>query len=177
MTNEVPENVVETLTRKTCVVVADGGRARFFTQTGEVNLNGSMRLREVEDMTNPEGLLRGSQLFSSTSGGRNRAPNGGYYGTDDHRAGHLLELERRFARSVADAIKNFIRREAPHKLVLAAAPTLLGLLRRHLPAVIPAKVRVIELAEDLSRHTPSNIQAVLVRRGALSNAQPEAQPG
>src|SRR5688572_2651286 len=89
----VPEKVVETLARKTCVVVADGGRARFFTQTGEVNLNGSMRLLELEDLANPGGLLHGHELFSSPRGGRNRGPSGASFDTDDHRQGHMLEIE------------------------------------------------------------------------------------
>lgn len=165
--------------RKICVVVADGGRARFFTlerEDGGAGQNGPARLREHEDFINPEFKIAGRELFRDVEGGRNRAPSGGSYRTDDHRERHRVEIERRFARLLADRVSSLLERENGWKLVLAAEPSFLGLLRPALRETLPEDVRVVELAENLSRFPAGRIQSELVAHGALPNLAAPSPP-
>lgn len=155
----------------TCIVVADGARARFFiTQTAAEGRPGSsLRLTELEALTNPEGELTGNQTYANIRSGSNRAPGGRAFEYDDHRARHHEEVERRFARQVAASTLEFVRRQHADNVVLAVEPHMLGLLREQLGHSLPSELKLVEFAEDLTWHTPEHIQAALERRGAWSS--------
>jgi protein required for attachment to host cells len=153
---------------KTCIVVADRARARVFLEEKPAEHRPSgkpPRLKEVEDLINPEGALTGEELFANTRSGTNRAPKGAQYEYDDHRERHRQEIERRFANRIVEAIAAFVRRERIEKLVLVADPRMLGILRKSSIGALPSGMDVVELAEDLSWHTPMRIQQALARHG------------
>ena len=156
---------------KTCVIVADRARARLFvTVTPAERFVGTalVELQELEDLTDPEGELTGRELFSSSRSGTNRSPHGANFEYDDHREGHREETERRFAKRVALATKQLLIRESASRLVLVVEPHMLGILRQELGDRLPGVASRLELAEDLSWHTPQRILETLERRGALS---------
>jgi protein required for attachment to host cells len=161
----------------TCIVVADGARARFFMLETVEHRPERQRLREVDALTNPEGEETGRELFSNTRSGTNRAPGGEAHEYDDHRERHRQELERRFARHLAESIRDFASSRVAAKVVIAAEPHLLGALRGPLAKTFPSATPLVELAEDLSWHTPERILSVLVRHGALQAARVDREPG
>lgn len=154
---------------RTCVVVADRARARFFMVEPAPEhrpASDPPKLREFETLTDAEGQMKGNEIFSNTRSGGTRAParNHEY---DDHRQGHLREVERQFAKRVTETIGVVVRDRAPEKLVIAADPRMLGLLRTAMTRNLTNGTEVVELPEDLSGHTPERIQSALARRGAL----------
>lgn len=151
---------------KTCVVVADRARARLFVteKQPEHRPQTSFRLAELEALANPEGELTGAELFSDIRSGSNRTPAGARFAYDDHRERHRHELERRFARHIAASLVEFVQRTQASRVVLAADPHMLGLLRRQLSNRLPG-VTMTELAEDLSWHSLEHIQSALNRHG------------
>jgi protein required for attachment to host cells len=155
---------------KTCIVVADRSRARLLTVVDSPERHGASpgaELQELEALTDPEGEQTGTQLFSSTRSGTNRSPHGAQFEYDDHRERHRDELERRFAKRIAQALASWLARESPQKLILAVEPRLLGLLRHAMNGELEASLQVTEVAKDLSKHTPRHIRDALVRCGAL----------
>ena len=162
---------------RTCVVVADRARARMFVMDSVPRHEPAKeveKLREVEVLTDPEGSMKGKEMFSDPRSGGDRGPGGAHaHGYDDHRDSHRDEVERRFAKRIADSIAEFTRARSAEKLVLSADPRLLGLLRKSMHG-LPSGTELIELPEDLSNQSPERIQATLTRRGALKNGNGKA---
>ena len=155
-----------------CIVVADGSRARLFTADFQAGAS-SASLKEREDLVSPERGLMGREIFANIKSGRNReARNAQAHGYDDHRIRHREEVERRFAKQIASATANIVKKHASDWLVIVAEPRLLGLLRKPLDAKLPAGLPRIELREDLSWHALPQIRRVLEHRGVLPASQP-----
>lgn len=158
---------------KTCILVADRARARFFVLEGplEHRPGDAPRLLELETLVDPEGELTGQETFADSRSGTNHAGSGASYEYDEHREGHRREVERRFAKRVAAAASVFARDHDAQKLVLAAEPRMLGVLRHVLATSLPRDMTLVELARDLSWHTPEHIRSTLVQDGALAADQ------
>jgi Protein required for attachment to host cells len=153
------------------IVTADGGRARYITAevVDDPDIEGNPRLLEHDNVVNPTGVLPARERFRDRP---SRKPSGaGPHGagpvTDDHRARHELEDERRFAREVVDTLARFATDHGLTQLVLAAGPRSLGVLRANLDSVRARNVDLVELSLDLSTKSLPQIREVLVRRGLL----------
>lgn len=157
---------------KIAIVVADGARARFFTlQPPDVLApERSSELIEHSDLIHPEGDLPERELFSDREGRTHGSPHGSAHGSDDHRDQHRIELTRRFVRRMIDETRRFIAEQSIDRLVLAAEPRLLGVMRQELEQRPLRNVAVRDIAEDLSRRTPGDIQRILARHGLLPAA-------
>lgn len=156
---------------KTCIIVGDRARARLFVTAiapERAAGNAHVELREVEALTEPEGELKGGDVFANSRSGSNRSPHGAAFEYDDHRDAHREEVQRRFAKRVATAARQLLEREAASRLVLAVEPHMLGLLRQELPGPLPGVTSRVELARDFSWHTPQHILQALERSGALA---------
>jgi len=155
---------------RTCILVADRARARFFVlgSPPEHRPGDAAPLVELDTLVDPEGELTGKELFTDAHSGTNHASSGASYEYDDHRERHRREIERRFAKRVAQATADFARNHGAQKLVLAAEPQMLGMLRQVLPSALPKEVTLVELARDLSWHTPERIRSALSQHGALA---------
>jgi protein required for attachment to host cells len=150
-----------------CVVVADGARARLFSvQEGGIG-EGGPTLVEHAGLSNAEAEVAGKDLFSDEKSGRNDAPGGGgAHGYDDHRDRHRDENERRFARDIAAAAADALRREAAARLVLAADPRMMGHLREALSATA-VDMKVSEVQKDLTKFSVHEVQEHLAAAGVL----------
>jgi protein required for attachment to host cells len=156
---------------RTCVVVANRARARFFVVEANGEREGAApKLREIDELTDAEGALKGNDVFSDSRSGSNRAPGGAHSTYDDHRERHREEVERRFAKRIGLAIASFVRMRATEKLVLAADPHMLGLLRAAPSRNLPPDLELVEFADDLCRQKPEQIRAALARRGAFDQS-------
>ncbi|WP_297527343.1 host attachment protein [Thiohalobacter sp.] len=148
-----------------CVIVADNGRARFF-RLADVEfpeLESGPNLEEINDLVNPEREAAGDEIWSDIKSGRNRG-NGGApaHGYDDHRDQHEDEFDRRFARTIAAEAER-LANGSTRELVVVAQKRALGLLRNELAALGKRGVRIRELAKDLSKLSPIELQDHLAR--------------
>lgn len=156
------------------LLVADGARARFITlqPPDELTPDRGAQLVEHDDLVNPEGALPDRELFSDRAGRTHGSRSGSAHGSDDHRAGHRLELERRFARRVLEAAQRFVAERSLVRLVIAAEPHLLGVLRAELERHPLSGADTLDIAEDLSRRSLKDIAAALAHRGLIPAPQP-----
>lgn len=152
-----------------CVVTLDGTRARFFClEKSELPgvVAGPNLVEEPEALINTEGDMPGRELFSDTKTGRN-AEMGMAHGYDDHRDQHVDEIKRRFAKQVAAEALKLAGRHKPRTLVLAAEKQMLGFLRGALHVPPKAGFELKEIAKDLSRLSPQELQSHLAAEGVL----------
>ncbi|MDC0741133.1 host attachment protein [Polyangium mundeleinium] len=121
------EKRVQETERITFVLVADASRARLFRQGLEENAP----LELVEEFEHPESRAMARDLMADKPGRTfwKRGQSAPDYRTDPKD----VEAEK-FARSLADRLAALYDTQAFHKLVLAAPPKFLGLLRSMLAA-------------------------------------------
>lgn len=153
-----------------CVVVANGARARFFTlQNAKVpEIEGGPNLVEQgSDLVNPEKELPDRALWSSGYG-RGRTPGGvPAHGYADHREQHDEELDRRFARRVAEETVRLVQANSASHVVLVAQKRTLSHLRPALEPLLRANIDVREVGKDLSKLSPSELQEHLAKDNVL----------
>lgn len=160
-----------------CVVTVDGARARFFCvePVQQPALESGPRLVEDrEALINTELELSGRALWSDTKTGRNAA-NGMAHGYDDHRDQHTEEFKRRFAKQVADEAVQLAQLKGAKKLIVTAEKQMLGYLRNSLHISPKASFEVTELAKDLSRLSPQDLQEHLASEGLVPPRQRRAK--
>ncbi|MCP1673093.1 protein required for attachment to host cells [Natronocella acetinitrilica] len=159
-----------------CVVVAEGSRARFFTvEPAELpELESGPNLVERKSLTNPEHQAHDDEVFAETRAGRNRSNGGAAHGYDDHRAGHDAEMERRFARDIARELDEIARGNGTQRIVLCAEKRMLGYLRPPLQNTIASNIQLTEIAKDLAKLTPGQIQKKLAQEGHIPPCKPRA---
>jgi protein required for attachment to host cells len=152
--NEEGENIMDV----TCIVTANAGRARFFSQArpkarlDEINdmVNAAARLRTAETETDALGQRAASK--SRHSVGAPTQPSG--YEPNQSPAEHQTEI---FARNVADYLLHAHQEGRFNRLVLAASPEFLGMLRKQLDPKVLSTVALeinkdyTQLAEDKLR--------------------------
>ena len=156
-----------------CVVTVDGARARFFclepVQQPALE-SGPKLVEDREALINTELELSGRDLWSDNKTGRNAA-NGMAHGYDDHRDQHTEEFKRRFAKQVADEAVQHAQLKGAKKLILTAEKQMLGYLRNALHVSPKASFEVTELAKDLSRLSPQDLQEHLASEGLVPPRQ------
>ena len=148
------------------VVVADGSRARFFTlrEAEHPEIESSPNLIEINDLIQPEKELHNGELWAESRTSRSRGRNGGpAHGFDDHREQHNEELDRRFARSVAEEAARLALSQQTRNVILVAQKRMLGVLRTCMDPLVKAGVEVQELAKDLSKLNPLELHEHLAR--------------
>jgi protein required for attachment to host cells len=152
---------------RTCIIVADGARARFITLEVPLDpeLEGGARLREHRDLVNPIADIPERHQFSDRRGLAHASPRGAAHALDDHRDAHHAELERRYAQRLGEDARQFVAAERATRLLIVAEPRLLGELREHIDGTLSEKVEIVELGENLSRHPLNQIQEILALRG------------
>jgi len=153
-----------------CVVVADGARARFFTlePAGLPEMESGPNLIEQSALVNMEKEAKDRDLLSDTKSGRNRGSSGGgAHGYDDHRAQHGDEVERRFARLIADEAMHQLSSHCPSRVVLVAEKRMLGFLRAALDPVVRSGVSMEEVAKDLGKLSNLQVHEHLARDGLV----------
>lgn len=147
---------------RTCIAVVDASRARLFEHRRSVTAEGlEDELVELHDLVNPSRRLRPSELFSGPPG---TVRTGNLqFGVDDHRAEHVEQLDREFARDIVAAISSQLRERPAQRLILCASPRMLGILRTKLDVALP----IDEVDRDLVKLTPPQLRDRLVSYGLL----------
>ncbi|MDX2052418.1 MAG: host attachment protein [Polyangiaceae bacterium] len=150
-----------------CVVIADGARARFFAleSRGLPEIEGGPALYEAADLENPAkaGSSRDSAPPSDSRGHRGSPSSG----SSDHRGRHQAQMDRRFAKQVAQRAAELAYGRGAHTCIIVADPKTLGMLRPELRALGNQQVSFTELSKDLCRLSVHEIQSHLARLGQL----------
>ena len=146
----------------TCVVVADGARARFFLLQAAGGGAGRGKLIEQEQLENPE------HQHPETDSRRTDRNAGPMHPYGAQRERHRLEHERRFAAEVVRQAAEKVRGWQAGSLVVVADPRLLGLLRESLRSALHPSVQLRELARDYTAFSAADLQQQLVSSNMLA---------
>lgn len=135
------------------IVVADASRARIFTADKPAGL-----LTETETLNNPEGRLHEGAMTTDRGG------SGGNSGVGRHGYGNgkqaKEEAANRFAAEVCRHLEKGRTGNAFARLYVVAAPSFLGMLRKHQSDALRGLISN-EVAADLSTESPDRIRARL----------------
>ena len=147
------------LTANACIVVADGGRARLFVPVAGEGAQSGPMLVERESLVNTDYRAHGpdSPGRTKTEQVTNRQA-GDVHPIDSRRDHHRLELERRFAREIAQHTAEVTRSWNAGTVVLVAEPRMLGLVREPLHKALRPGIELKELAKDYSHFTAAELR-------------------
>ncbi len=135
------------------VVVADSCRARIFSAEKPAS-----PLTEIQILTHPEGRLHQGDLISDKPGRDRNSSTGSH---DLGRENDPKEEEAlRFAAEVCEVIEDGRAKGRFQKLYIVAAPSFLGLLRKHSNGALKKTVTE-EIAKNLCTKTPEEIRKSL----------------
>lgn len=134
------------------VVVADQSRARLFIQEGA-----GKRLRELDELTNPEGRMHEQELSSSRPGRSFDSKGPGRHAMEP-KTNAKKHSAIRFAQEICTYLET--NRDEYDKLILIAPPEFLGLLRENLPDALVQLVSQ-EIDKDVVRKNLKEIQQYL----------------
>lgn len=127
------------------VLAADNSRARFFTAD-----KARSPLAEIHDLVDPQARLHEGDLVTDRDGSDRRAGSQSHGVSSDSSAKD--EAAERFAQQVCASLESARIEGAFNKLYIVAAPTFLGLLRKHqsgpLRALIAAEIDKNLAAQD-----------------------------
>jgi protein required for attachment to host cells len=126
----------------TWIVAADASRARI------LQVADRERLVEIEDLVNPEGRLHNREINTDAKG-RFAGPDrpGGHSSDDEERT--VEHYNGLFAKRVAEYLDKARNDQRYERLVLVAAPKMLGHLRHELDKEVE-KLVLDEVPKDLS---------------------------
>jgi protein required for attachment to host cells len=143
------------------VVAVDAARARFFRleNVDVPEFESGPNLVEDGALTNPESEMAGRDVFTSSKTGRARPARGqSPISYDDHRAKHMVEFDRRFARKISRESLKRAKRSGARCVVLAADPQMLGHLRPVLDEITRNGIELREFARDVSKLPALEVQ-------------------
>ena len=153
------------------VVAADAARARFLIlRVPEENMGELATITELATLSDPEARIRDAELFSETRPGmRREGPQGPRHTVSDRREGHRRAAGQRFAAEIVTHARRLWRQYGVTRMVLAASPSMLGLLR---PAMDEGNAStppwsIGEVARDLTRLTAPALHDALADEGLL----------
>jgi protein required for attachment to host cells len=142
----------------TCIVTANAGRARFFSQA-----RASDRPEEIDDMVNAAARLRTTEIETDALGQRAASKSRHSVGAPTQPSGyqpHQSPAEHQteiFARAVADRLLQAQQEGRFSRLILAASPEFLGVLRKLLDPRVLAAV-TLEINKDYTQLTPEKLR-------------------
>lgn len=137
----------------TWILVADASRARIFSADKALS-----PLNEIRALTSPEARLHEGDLVTD-KGGRDRNPGVGAHGlnvADEHKHDNA----DRFAAHVCQELEAARNAGELRKLYVVAAPSFLGMLRRHQSSSLRQMVAG-EVDKNLSTQDPASIRKCL----------------
>jgi protein required for attachment to host cells len=130
--------------RTTWIVIADGSRARILRHR-----SGEAGLAVVRELDDPEARKRSQDLVSSGPGHSQESANAARHAIQPKHDPHL-EAELAFLRAVAGGVSSAAEVNAFDRLVIAAPPRAMGVLRQELAPAIGRKL-VAEITKDLTK--------------------------
>ena len=152
----------------TCIVVANGSRARFFIVHAPDPLEGEhrRRLMETADLLNTDGRAKDEEIYAGNRPSLGHSSMGGAaHGLGGHNdEHHRLESSKRFAREIVDQLDTSCKQHGCARTIMLASHKLLGVLR---PSVAKLPIQLSTHAVDLTAKSPTELDAYLVKQGIL----------
>ncbi|MDB5700272.1 MAG: Host attachment protein [Sphingomonadales bacterium] len=142
------------LAHNTLVLVADGGKRLMFRNKGDA-IAPNLIVEEAEKRANPADR----DQKSDAQGQRPSSATLGQDSTDE--IDYHQQEEDRFAAATAELLKKRALRGDYEKLIIVAAPKLLGVLRKHYHPEVERRL-IAEVAKDLTGHPKDRIEAALL---------------
>jgi protein required for attachment to host cells len=147
--------------KRACIVVLDAAQARLFSY--QPHDGPEPALREELEFVN-EGR-RDHGKFSETKPG-NRWQEGGRGSTDDHRNAQIADHDEKFVKRALGEVAHQVQELGFPDVILIASPKMLGLVRS-IGHPVRKDVAFIEIAQDLSWMTPSQLHDHLAERNLI----------
>lgn len=141
------------LTNGTWVLIADGEKALFLRNSVDA-ISPTLDVVRKSENDNPSNFDQ-----STDRPGRKKDAGVGQRSAMEETDWHRLSKER-FAHDLADLLYAYAHRGAFDRIVLVAAPHVLGDLRDHLHKEVREKV-VAEVAKDLANHPLDKVEKML----------------
>jgi protein required for attachment to host cells len=135
---------------KTCIIVADGGQARFFGVEEIEAPRVRLALVERAALNNETDLKALGESVTGkvrTETNTNRG-SGPVHPMGAQRERHRIELERRFGQEIAQRAAEMTKDWKEGAVVFVAEPRFLGLTREPLRTVLHRGIELKELAKD-----------------------------
>ncbi|MDB4960643.1 MAG: Host attachment protein [Myxococcales bacterium] len=149
-----------------CIAIVDAAHARLYTYK---HIDEEPRLLEARDLVNPG--RQAHDKFADTKPG-NRWQEGGRGSTDDHRDDYIAECDARFAKHVVQEVEGLvIGGRLGRRVILVAAPKMLGALRTAAWQLRRHELAIHELAEDLAWMTTPQLHEHLARHRLIAARQ------
>jgi protein required for attachment to host cells len=137
----------------TWILVADNCRARIFVADKSAG-----PFNEIRTLTSPEARLHEGDLVSD-KGGRDRNPGIASHGFNGEDA-HKQENAERFAAQVCAELESARNAGFLRKLYVVAAPSFLGMLRRHQSGPLRQLIAG-EIDKNIATQDPASIRKCL----------------
>ena len=149
--------------KQTCLIVADGGRARLFVVVPEEGPRRRLRLLEQAALADGEVKTRSRTGSGAVSSERNTNRKAGpVHPIAAQRERHRLEHERRFGAEIVRHAVELTADWSEGVMVVIAEPRLLGLMRERLREALPPRIRLEALAKDYSGLSKSALERILI---------------
>jgi protein required for attachment to host cells len=155
------------------IVAANSGRARFFAYlpASAAEARDAPVLEEIEELT------RKARPPTSRPG-LARRPGSHAQAYDEHKNQHQKSGDESFARMVLEVAGRLAEKRGAGRMLVAAGPRFLGVLRGHLEAMRTEGLVIDEFGKDLSRLPKAAILAHLdAARMVPQPAAPPAEAG
>lgn len=137
------------------ILVADNAHARIFNAETE-----KPELNEIENMIHPESRQHEQKLTSDLPGIQAGIATGNLHrveGKTDPKDYKAVE----FAREICEYLESAHNAQKFHRLIIVAAPSFLGLLRKELSNKVN-KVVTLEIDKDIVGQSPNSIRKHLL---------------
>lgn len=149
--------------RNTCLVVADGTRARLYLAVPADTPRRKLRLVEQATLANAEPQTRGRNGAGQVKSERNTNRQAGpVHPAGAQRERHRLEHERRFAADIVDRVARMTSAWSEGAIILIAEPRLLGLMRERIRDALREELRLEELARNYGGLTTAALERVVI---------------
>jgi protein required for attachment to host cells len=137
--------------KRALIAIVDAAHARLCTYQ-QID-DAEPTLQERRDLVNAGRQAHG--MWSEKAG--SRAQEGGHGAVDDHRSGHLAELDARFAKLVVEEVVRLVLGSGFRHVILVAGPKMMGALRSADAPLRRNDILVDEITQDLAWLTPPQI--------------------
>jgi protein required for attachment to host cells len=144
--------------KSTCLIVADGERARLFIAVPDDNPRRKLRLIEKGTLHNAD--FKGAGAVKSERNTNRQA--GPVHPVGVQRERHRLEQERRFGAEIVKSAVALTADWSEGVMVLIAEPRLLGLMRERLRGALKKHIALAELAKDYSGFTTAALEKIVI---------------
>jgi protein required for attachment to host cells len=144
---------------RTCIIVADGGLARFLGVEAVESPRARLALVERTVLRNNADLkVLGASVTGRvrTETNTNRG-SGPVHPMEARRERHRGELDRRFGMEITRQAANLTKGWEKGVVVLVAEPQLLGLMRESMRKVLHPGIELKELAKDYTHLAPTEL--------------------